>query len=204
MAASTASPSIKAKTGTTEPPSKLHVYPPPSIKVTTSALVPLELYPDLKDQSRSSSHSPSSSISAARSHAGPDHNRSPSTTSGSLDSWSDSDESDDDSAPLSIDAKRLTLGSMESKTNLSMESPLMFVGKSSSYGLSCRVRKLKAGYMDETTRAGVDLEIGGDDGDHVPKHTQPHRRMEFWTTPLVSILISSLRPSMRPVSSAFY
>jgi hypothetical protein len=80
------------------------------------------------------------------------------------------------------------MGPIESmnRRDISMESPLMFVGKSSTYGLSCRVRKMKADYMDEAARASVEQESDGD-GEHLPKFTRPLRRMEFWTIPSVSI-----------------
>jgi hypothetical protein len=80
------------------------------------------------------------------------------------------------------------MGSTEAK-NVTMESPLMFVGKSSTYGLSCRVRKMKAGYMDEAIRAGVERDTDGGNGDHTPKRIHPHRRTEYWTTPTVSIFL---------------
>src|ERR1700691_1703077 len=128
IVASTASPSSKATTGTTMSSSKRgvsHLYPRPSAKVTPSALLPTKLYPDLNDQSRSSSHSPSSSVVIGiTANPNLDHKRSPSATSGSLDSWSDSDESDDDSTRLSPDVRRLTLGSIDSAAT-SMESPHM-------------------------------------------------------------------------------
>lgn len=163
------------------------------------ARLPPQLYPDRKDHSRSSSNS-SSVVVALGSSVSPDCRRSPST-GGSQESWSDSDESDDDSSPLSAGARRLTMGPMEStgSRDVSMENPLMFVGKSSSYGLSCRVRKMKAGYMDEAVRVGVERETGGDDGDHISKYIRPHRRMQFWTTPSVSIinLFFRLHPRIR-------
>jgi hypothetical protein len=163
------------------------------------ARLPPQLYPDRKDHSRSSSNS-SSVVVALASNVSPDCRRSPST-GGSQESWSDLDESDDDSSPLSAGARRLTMGPMEStgSRDVSMESPLMFVGKSSSYGLSCRVRKMKAGYMDEVVRVGVEREIGDDAGDLIPKYIRPHRRMQFWTTPSVSIinLFMRLRPRIR-------
>jgi hypothetical protein len=182
----------------TEPsfkPGGSNLWPQPMAGISSSASVPTKLYPDRKDHSRSSSHSASSSVAVANlSNVSPDHRRSPST-GGSQDSWSDSDDSDDESSPLSTGARRLTMGPMESthSRTVSMESPLMFVGKSSSYGLSCRVRKMKAGYMDEAIRDSVDREIGADDGDRIPQYNRPHRRMRFWTTPSVSIPNSFMR-----------
>jgi hypothetical protein len=184
--APTAPASSKATILPTEPMFQhgTHLSPHPP-NAMPSARVPITRYLHQKDRSRSSSHSASSSVVIVTTpNASPDHQRSPS--SGSLDSWTASDESDDDSTPFSSDGKRLTMGPMDSK-NLSMESPLMFVGKSSTYGLSCKVRKIRAGYMDEATRAGIDRDTAGGNGDHTPKYIHPHRRPEYWTTPTVSI-----------------
>lgn len=152
--------------------SKLTIVPPePSLKLQN-------------EQSRSFSHSASSSVVITTPpSASPNHKCSPST--GSVGSWSDSDESDGDSNPTNTDTRRLTMNSMEPTTvrNMSMESPLLFVGKSSSYGLSCRVRKMKAGYMDEASRAGAEREMGGEDSNYISEYSRPHRRPEFWTIP---------------------
>jgi hypothetical protein len=167
-----------------------HLSPHPP-NVMPSARVPIKQYLHHKDRSRSSSHSASSSVVIAISpNASPDHKRSPS--SGSLDSWTASDESDDDSTPLGTDGKRLTMGPMDSKA-VTMDSPLTFVGKSSTYGLSCKVRKIRAGYIDEATGASIERDTAGGDGDHTPKHLHPHRRPEYWTTPTVSIYALSCR-----------
>jgi len=159
--------------------------PPHPPNIMPSARVSIKQYLHHKDRSRSSSHSASSSVLIVTPpNASPDHKRSPS--SGSLDSWTASDESDDDSTPLNTDGKRLTMGPTDS-TNVTMDSPLTFVGKSSTYGLSCKVRKIRAGYMDEATRAGIERDTAGSDGDHTLKHVHPHRRLEYWTTPTVSM-----------------